>query len=98
MTGTLTTITCKDWRDEQITTYEMDISFPYARQNFTYFSLEGESKDGFTHRVSYDIKKLYGNDNFKWTERKGVIDRDRSWVLKSNLQSIINKEFNSDTD
>lgn len=68
MTGILRTIQCTDWKDEPITYYEMDIKFSHTYNNYTYFSLEGETKQGFTERVAYDIKKLYNGTILKWVE------------------------------
>lgn len=68
MTGTLRTIHAEDYKGDVITYYEMDIKFKHAFSNYTYFSLEGETKEGFTERISYEIRKLYNGSILHWVE------------------------------
>jgi len=68
MNATLKTINLTDWKDEPITYYEMDIKFQFAYNNFTYFSIEGESKQGFLDRITYEVKKMYSGAELKWAE------------------------------
>lgn len=67
MTGTLRTIECKDWKNESITYYEMDLKFQHPYNNYTYFSLEGESMIGFTDRIRHEVRKMYGKE-LTWVE------------------------------
>ncbi len=68
MTGILRTINCTDYKGEPITYYEMDLKFQHAYNNFTYFSLEGESKIGFTDRITYEVRKMYSGAQLTWVE------------------------------
>jgi len=68
MEGKLKTIRLKDYKGDPMTVYEMDITFSHVHHNYTYFSLEGETKQGFTERISYEIRKMYGGATLVWTE------------------------------
>lgn len=68
MTGILRTINCTDYKGEPITYYEMDIKFQAAYNNYTYFSLEGETKTGFTERIKYEVCKMYSGAQLTWAE------------------------------
>jgi hypothetical protein len=68
MNATLKTINLTDWKGEPITYYEMDLKFQHTYHNFTYFSIEGESKQGFVDRITYEVKKMYSGATLNWTE------------------------------
>mgnify|MGYP003128573850 CR=1 FL=1 len=70
MTGELKTIHSKDYKGDAIVYYEMDIKFQAPYNNYTYFSLEGETKQGFVERIWYEMKKTYNATEFLFNDQE----------------------------